>query len=61
MTDPQAKILAVAIPNWSQFATKQDLAQLESRLIRWMIGIFVDGVTVIEGLLTVLLAIVNGR
>ena len=55
MKDPQAKILAAAIPDWSQFATKQDLAQLESRLIYWTIGILVGSVTVIEGLLTVLL------
>ena len=58
MKDPQAKILAAAIPDWSQFATKQEL---ESRLIRWMIGLFVDSVTVIEGLLTVLLAILNSE
>ena len=33
--------------------------QLESRLIRWMVGIFVGSVTVVGGLLTVLLTIVN--
>lgn len=58
----QAQVVA-SLPDWSQFATKQDLAQglaqLESRLIRWMVGIFVGSVTVVGGLLTVLMAIVN--
>lgn len=56
-------MVAAYLPDWSQFATKQDLnqglAQLESRLIRWMVGIFVGSVTVVGGLLTVLFTIVN--
>ena len=41
------------------FVTHQDLAHLESRLIRWMVGIFVSSVTVVGGLLTILLATVR--
>lgn len=37
------------MPDWSQFATKQDLAELESRLLRWLVGIFVGSVTVVGG------------
>ena len=63
MVEAQAQVVASHLPDWSQFATKQDLAQglaqLESRLIRWMVGIFVGSVTVVGGLLTVLMAIVN--
>ena len=63
MAEAQAQVVASHLPDWSQFATKQDLAQglaqLESRLIRWMVGIFVGSVTVVGGLLTVLMAIVN--
>ena len=59
----QPESVAAHLPDWSQFATKQDLnqglVQLESRLIRWMVGIFVGSVTVVGGLLTVLLTIVN--
>ena len=59
----QAEVVAAHLPDWSQLATKQDLnqglAQLESRLIRWMVGIFVGSVMVVGGLLTVLLTIVN--
>ena len=58
MEAAQAEVVA-HLPDWSQFATRQDIAQLESRLIRWMVGIFVGSVTVVGGLLTVLLTIVN--
>jgi hypothetical protein len=38
MAEAQAQVVASHLPDWSQFATKQDwaqgLAQLESRLIR---------------------------
>ena len=36
MPEDQAKAVAAHLPDWSQFATKQGLAELESRLIRWM-------------------------
>ena len=32
MEDPQAVAIAAHIPDWSQFATRQDLSSLESRL-----------------------------
>lgn len=35
MEDKQAEIIASHIPDWSQFATKQDLAELKSDLMRW--------------------------
>lgn len=50
MPESQAKAIASHLPDWSQFATKEDLARLEgrvaqrlsgleSRIIRWMVGI----------------------
>ena len=54
------KTMAIAghIPDWSQFATKQDILDvksdikdLESRLIRWMAGIFLTFLTVIGSLI----------
>lgn len=70
MAEDQAQTVAAHLPDWSQFATKQDLARLEgdmqrgfsdleSRLIRWMVGIFVGSVTVVGGLLTVLITVVG--
>lgn len=59
MAEDQAQTVAAHLPDWSQFATRQDLAQLESRLIRWMVGIFVGSVTVVGGLLTVLITVVG--
>ena len=56
---PQAEVVATHLPDWFRFATKEDLAQLGSRLIRWMVGIFVGSVTVVGGLLTVLVTVVN--
>ena len=35
MEDKQAEIIASHIPDWSQFATKQDLAELKSDRMRW--------------------------
>ena len=35
MEERQAEIIASRIPDWSQFATKQDLAELKSDLMRW--------------------------
>ena len=58
MDIPQAAVVAAHLPDWSQFATRQDLAELraemdhlrielrgemsglESRLVRWMMDIF---------------------
>ena len=46
MADAQAMAVAAHVPDWSQFATKQDLekglSQLESRLVRWMVRYFPD-------------------
>lgn len=35
MEENQAEIIASHIPDWSQFATKQDIAELKSGLMRW--------------------------
>ena len=35
MEEKHAEIIASHIPDWSQFATKQDLAELKSDLMRW--------------------------
>ena len=70
MAEDQAQTVAAHLPDWSQFVTKQDLARLagdmqrgfsdlESRLIRWMVGIFVGSVTIVGGLLTVLITVVG--
>lgn len=59
MTASQAEVMAAHLPDWSRLATKEDRAQLESRLIRWMVGIFAGSVTVVGSLLTVLITIVN--
>ena len=59
----QAAVMASHVPDWSQFATRQDLGQLESRLqlqmgqlesrlIRWMIGIFLTFLALLGGLIT---------
>ena len=61
MDDAQAQVVASHIPDWSQFATKQDMSQLgnqldskmsqlESRLIRWMVGIFLTFLALLGGL-----------
>ena len=54
-------------PDWSQFATKDDLekglSRLETRLVRWMVGIFLTFLALLAGLVTISLnvtAIVNG-
>ncbi len=72
-------------PDWSQFATKDDLekglsrlesrldqgmsrlrtdmSQLETRLVRWMVGIYLTFLALLAGLVTISLnvtAIVNG-
>ncbi len=35
MAEKHAEIIASHIPDWSQFATKQDIAELKSDLMRW--------------------------
>lgn len=37
MNRPQAEAIAVCVPDWSQFATKADLKQLERALTRRLI------------------------
>lgn len=50
------KAAASHLPDWSQFATKTDLARLESRLVRWMTGVFIAGLGVADGLVSLVLA-----
>ena len=68
MDDAQAEAVASHVPDWSQFATKQDMnrlesrlhqdmSQLESRLIRWMVGIFLTFLALLGGLITLSLNI----
>ncbi len=59
MDASQAEAVAVHLPDWSQFATKQDLATLRSEmkdlqatLIRWMVGLFLTFTAVLGALLT---------
>ena len=57
MAESQAQVVVAHIPDWSQFATKSDLDRLESRLIRWMVGIFVAFLGILGGLITITLNI----
>ena len=59
MPEAQAQAVAAHIPDWSQFATKDDLSQLESRLIRWMVGIFLTFLGLLGGLAAVVTAMVT--
>lgn len=63
MDAPQAEAVAAHLPDWSQFATKQDLAALQSdlrsemkdlqaTLIRWMVCLFLTFTAVLGALLT---------
>ena len=59
MDASQAEAIAAHLPDWSQFATKQDLATLRSEmkdlqatLIRWMVGLFLTFTAVLGALLT---------
>jgi len=63
MDASQAEAVAAHLPDWSQFATKQDLATLQSdlrsemkdlqaTLIRWMVGLFLTFTAVLGALLT---------
>lgn len=64
--ESQAYVTKQDLPDWSQFATKQDMSELKSELkldmsehrsslIRWMIGIFFGTFTLAGALLTLLL------
>ena len=77
MPAAQAQAVAAHIPDWSQFATKDDLAkgmsqldtrltqgmsqldtrmsQMEVRLVRWMVGIFLTFLALLGGLVTIAL------
>ena len=70
MPEGQAKAVAAHLPDWSQFATRQDLAELrgdlrgemsrlESRLIRWMMGIFLATASLLAAAVSVLLAVLG--
>ena len=49
--EDKAMAIAGHIPDWSQFATKSDIKDLEARLIRWMAGILLTFLTVIGSLI----------
>ena len=63
MSEVQATAVAAHLPDWSQFATKQDLAELRAEmraemkdlqraLIRWMVGLFLTFTAVLGALMT---------
>lgn len=61
--EDKAAAIASHIPDWSQFATKQDILDfksdikdLEARLIRWMVGIFLTFLMAIGSLILGLLS-----
>jgi len=41
MDDAKAIAIASHIPDWSQFATRQDLSRMELRIVFWMFGLLV--------------------
>ena len=64
--NPEAYVTQQDLPDWSQFATRQDMSDLKSELkldmrehrsslIRWMIGIFFGTFTLAGALLSLLL------
>ena len=59
MSEDQAKAVAAHLPDWSRFATRQDLAELESRLIRWMVGIFLAIASLLAAAVSVLVAVLG--
>ena len=59
MPEDQAKAVAAHLPDWSQFATRQDLSELESRLIRWMVGIFLAIASLLAAAVSVLVAVLG--
>ena len=76
MDTPQAAV-AAHLPDWSQFATRQDLAELraamdhlrielrgemsglESRLVRWMMGIFLAMASLLAVAVSVLVTVLG--
>ncbi len=59
MPEDQAKAVAAHLPDWSQFATRQDLSELASRLIRWMVGIFLAIASLLAAAVSVLVAVLG--
>ena len=63
MKDSPPQVVAPHVPDWSQFVTKDALekgiSQVESRLVRWMVGIFLAFLTILGGLITISLNIYN--
>ena len=59
MPEDQAKAVAAHLPDWSQFATKQGLVELESRLIRWMVGTFLAMASLLAAAVSVLVAVLG--
>ena len=60
--EPQTQVVASYILNWSQFATRDDLSrleedmrQLESRLLLWLVGIFLTLLALLGGSVTIAL------
>ena len=42
------------------YATKADLAHLETRMVRWMVGVMLGGLTAAVGLTAVLVQVLGG-
>ncbi len=59
MEEAQAIVIAAHIPDLSRLENRltQDMGQLESRLIRWMVGIFLTFLALLGGLVTLSLNI----
>ncbi len=55
--EAQAMAIEAHVPDWSRVATREDVSRLESRLIRWMVGIFLTFLTLLGGLVTLSLNI----
>ena len=60
------ELRAADMPDWSQFATRQDLVELrgemsglESRLVRWMIGVFLAMASLLAAAVSVLVAVLG--
>ena len=63
MRDSPPQVFAPDVPDWSQFVTKdaleKSISQVESRLVRWMVGIFLTFLGILGGLITLSLNIYN--
>ena len=55
MPEPQTQVAVSYIRDWSQFATRDELSRLESRLERRMDGIFQALLALLGGLVTIAL------